>query len=553
MSTAAGRRSHWAWGWEDRLPDLAARRELAMQVGFLLGAADLAIEEPVPLAAVALRRSRLAPPPALAVATGDETRIRHTYGRGYPDLVRGFRGDFATAPDGVATPGSEAELEAILEWCSAAKVAVIPYGGGTSVVGGVEARIDEGAYAGALSLDLARLAGVREVDPVSRAVRVGAGTTGPALESHLAAHGLTLRHYPQSFEFSTVGGWIATRAGGHFATLGTHIDDFVEALRLVTPTGRWQSPRLPASGAGPSPDRLAIGSEGALGVITEAWLRVQPRPRFRAAASLRFADFAVAVAACRDLAQSGLHPANCRLLDGHEALLGRVAFDGRAVLLLGFESADHPLGPWLERAVAIAVAHGGELAKPPELKEARPDQAGAGMGGEGGRWREAFLAAPYLQSSLVSLGVIADTFETACTWDRFAALHKAITEAATAALHRVAGGGLIACRFTHLYPDGPAPYYTFLARGRSGGELEQWREVKEAVSEAIVTVGGTITHHHAVGRLHRPYYDRERPAPFAAALRAAKGALDPAWILNPGVLVDPAPAGAVASAPAGGR
>jgi alkyldihydroxyacetonephosphate synthase len=338
---------------------------------------------------------------------------------------------------------------------------------------------------------------------------------------------MTLRHFPQSFEFSTLGGWIATRAGGHFATLYTHIDDLVESLRMVTPRGLWESRRLPASGAGPSPDRLALGSEGILGVITEAWVRVRPRPRFRSRASLRFRELGGAVAAARELAQSELYPANCRLLDGREALLHRVALDGSSVLLLAFESADHPVDAWMARALEIARGRGGE-GEPREDRD--PDEAGA--------WRAAFIAAPYLFNTLVSLGCVVDTFETACTWDRFEALDRAVRAAVGEALRRECGGGLISCRFTHVYPDGPAPYYTFIGPGRRGAELQQWHAIKTAASDALGAAGGTITHHHAVGRVHRPWYDRERPEPFAAALRAAKAALDPDGMLNPGVLID---------------
>jgi alkyldihydroxyacetonephosphate synthase len=394
----------------------------------------------------------------------------------------------------------------------------------------------EAPYRGLVSVDLRRLDKVLEVDRTSRAARIQAGARGPAIEAQLARHGLTLRHYPQSFEFSTLGGWIATRAGGHFATLHTHIDDFVESVRMITPAGVYATRRLPASGAGPSPDRLALGSEGILGIITEAWMRVQPRPRYRGSASVAFPSFEHGVDAARALAQSGLHPANCRLIDRTEMLLSGVAADGDAVLLLGFESADHPLGPWLERALAIAAGAGGRCPEGPRLR----DDGERASSTAAATYKESFFQAPYLQSALVSLGVIADTFETACTWDRFPALHAAIKAEVGDAMRRVCGAGVLGCRFTHVYPDGPAPYFTFVAPGRAGDEIAQWAEIRRAAGDAVLAAGGTITHHHAVGRLHRPWYDRERPEPFAMALRAAKQALDPAGIMNPGVLVDPA-------------
>jgi alkyldihydroxyacetonephosphate synthase len=434
----------------------------------------------------------------------------------------------------VLRPQGERDVEAALEWAAKHGAWIIPFGGGTSVVRGVEAVGGERAN-GVATLDLGAMSRVVEVDPISRAARIQAGALGPELEAQLAGHGLSLRFYPQSFEFSTLGGWIATRAGGHFATLHTHIDDLVESVRMITPRGAWQSRRLPASGAGPAPDRLVLGSEGALGVITEAWVRVVPRPRWRASANVRFTDFAQAVEAVRAIAQSGLHPANCRLLDAREAQLNGVASGDHAVLVLAFESADHPLEPWLTRALLLAEAHGGR-SHDAVFKDDGEDGRGA-RAGDAGRWRAAFLSAPYLQSALVSLGMVVDTFETACTWDRFAELHREVTGRVRAALAEHCGGGDVTCRFTHVYPDGPAPYFTFFGMGRPGEELDEWRAVKQAASDALLAAGGTITHHHAVGRLHRPWYEREAPPLHLAALAAVKRELDPAGILNPGVLL----------------
>lgn len=528
-------RSHWGWGWADKFPDADTRRGFGEQAQALLGLEGLEPREPAPLDAIELPASRVRPPASLAGICSDDklSRITRTYGRAYRDLVRGFGGDFSNAPDLVATPRTEAEVSAVLDWATDARVAVIPFGGGTSVVGGVEATFRD--RTAVVSLDMRGLNRVLEVDPISRAARIQAGATGPVLEEQLAGHGFTLRHFPQSFEFSTLGGWIATRAGGHFATVYTHIDDLVESTRMLTPAGVMESRRLPGSGAGPSPDRMVLGSEGILGVITEAWMRVQVKPRWRATASVRFSDYRAAVEATRAISQSGLFPANCRLLDPGEAMINAVTFDGSSVLILGFESADHPLEPWMERALQIARGHGGECPEGATYRDAGEKSGGAGAAGS---WRQSFIEAPYLQNVMVSLGVVADTFETACTWDRFDELHGTVTEAVQAAMQRVSGGGRISCRFTHVYPDGPAPYYTFLAPARRGGELEQWAEIKHAASEALLSCGATITHHHAVGRTHRPWYDRQRPEPFALALRAAKNALDPAGVLNPGVLLD---------------
>jgi alkyldihydroxyacetonephosphate synthase len=536
----AKRRKFWGWGVEGEGPSDAQVVGIGKTLGKRFGVSDLTLAPAPRLEDVQLPKPRTAPPDSLAelCSTSDFDRAGHTYGKSYRDTVRGARGDFEPAPDFVAFPRDEDDVVALLDWCAGARVAAIPYGGGSSVVGGVEAR-DCGDYRGVASIDLGGLSQVLEIDRSSRAARIQAGIYGPALEDALRPHGLTLRHFPQSFEFSTLGGWIATRSGGHYATLYTHIDDFVESLRVVTPTGVIASRRLPGSGAGPSPDRLFIGSEGALGIITEAWMRLQDRPSFRASASVPFSGddgFLRGAQAVRALSQSALYPTNCRLLSPFEALTAGAGDGSAAILVLGFESADHALDAWMQRALELCRDGGGEV--PPGAGATRTD-SGATREGAAGAWRNAFLNAPYLRDVLVRAAVISETFETAITWDRFESFHAEVTRSVEDAVLRVCGGGNVACRFTHVYPDGPAPYYTVLAPGRRGSELEQWAEIKAAAGEALVRCGGTITHHHAVGRDHRPWYDQQRPEGFARALAAAKAELDPAGVLNPGVLIDP--------------
>jgi len=532
-------RSWWGWGNVEDAVAGAERTALLERVAAFLPGAELEGHEPPPVAVLDLPAARVAPPDALAVLCSDDPtdRAAHSHGKAFRDVVRNLQGELRHVPDLVARPRDERDVVDLLHWCGEADVAVIPYGGGSSVVGGVEPRCD-GDHAGVVSLDLGRLDQVLEVDRTSRAARIQGGVLGPHLEAQLRRDGLTLRHFPQSFEFSSLGGWLATRAGGHFATLYTHIDDLTEALRVVTPVGISASRRLPGSGAGPSPDRLFLGSEGTLGVITEAWMRLQDRPRWRTSASVRFNDYGSAVAATRAVAQSGLHPTNCRLLDSAEAFLNAGVASGGGVLVLGFESADHPVDVWMARAVELCREHGGELPEPPRSRDAGAAQDET-RGGAAEAWRSSFLRMPYQRDVLAQHGLIAETFETACTWDGFAALHAAVTDAARAAIETACGGaGAVTCRFTHVYPDGPAPYFGIYAAGRWGSTVAQWDEIKAAVSEAIAGHGGTITHHHAVGRDHRPWYDRQRPEPFAVALAAAKRALDPAGVLNPGVLVD---------------
>ncbi len=503
----------------------------------------------MPLDRVEIRASRLQAPADLADLFSDDKheRVCHALGKAYRDVVRGFRGEFENPPDLVAYPRDESEIEVAMSWAEAEGAAVIPFGGGTSVVGGVEGRLGERPF---VSLDLRRLDRVLEVDATSLAARIQAGATGPGLEDQLREHGLTLRHFPQSFEYSTLGGWIATRAGGHFATLYTHIDDLVESVRAITPRGIWESRRLPGSGAGPSPDRALIGSEGILGTIAEAWVRVRPRPQFKLSCGVEFDEFLAGAAAVREISQSGLYPANCRLLDALEAGTTGAGSGEKSLLVLGFESPHHPVDVAMNEALSIAREHGGTPNSPPTgLKRDSGSRSGP-IDGKGedavGAWRDAFLFAPYLRDTFVACGVLSDTFETAIAWDRFEEFHAGAMEAARAKAAEVCdisregpGAPRVSCRFTHVYPDGPAPYFTVMAPAVRGGEVEQWDEIKAAASEAVIEGGGTITHHHAVGRDHRPWYDRQRPDPFAAALRAAKAELDPAGILNPGVLIDP--------------
>ena len=549
------RLKHWGWGYEDQQPPREQVEGIAKAVTERLGFEVDRVEQPVPLDAVELPDSRLKPPKELAELFSAEAydRVAHALGKAYRDVVRGFRGEFPSPPDLVAYPESPEDVEAVLSFCADQGAAAIPYGGGTSVVGGVEPRMRDD-YPAVITLDLRRMNRVLEIDPVSKAARIQAGATGPVLEDQLREHGLTLRHFPQSFEYSTLGGWIATRAGGHFATLYTHIDDLVESVRAVTPGGEWESRRLPGSGAGPSPDRMLVGSEGILGVIVDAWVRVRERPTEKVSCGVAFDEFAAGAEAVREISQSGLNPSNCRLLDATESATSSAGPPGKAVLVLGFESAHHPVEDPMSLALEVCRNHGGDPGEMrwsgaqqpgPEARRGSPAPSEAGDDPVNA-WRHAFLFAPYLRDSLVACGVLSDTFETAITWDRFPDFHAEVMESARQAVAGATGAPAdgpgsprISCRFTHVYPDGPAPYYTVLAPARRGDEVVQWDEIKAAVSDAVIDSGGTITHHHAVGRDHRPWYDRQRPDPFADALRAAKRELDPKSVLNPGVLIDP--------------
>ncbi len=529
-----GRRSFWGWGLEKDEPTNEQRQETAARLSKRFGRDVTA--PPVPrIEDVTLRGPRTTPPSALREFTTSETydRAWHSYGRSFRDVIRAVRGQFDNPPDVVAYPRTEAEVVATLEWCGEANLTAIPYGGGSSVVAGVEPPEGGGP---SVSIDLSKLDQVLEIDATSRAARIQAGVLGPALEDQLRPHGFTLRHFPQSFEFSSLGGWIATRSGGHYATNHTHIDDFVESVRMVTPKGVWESRRLPGSGAGPSPDRMILGSEGTLGIITEAWMRIQGRPVFRASAGLTFDSWQAGYEAARHVVQAKLWPANCRLLDPVEAGSAAGLKGDEALLIIAFESADVPQDALIREAVKIARAAGGRIDDSAiKISDGRNEEVG--REGAVGAWRNSFITAPYSRNMTAGTGLVSDTFETSITWDRWPEFDRNIREAMNGALQRVCGGGSLSCRFTHVYTDGPAPYYSFSGMGRPGAELEMWAELKQAASDAVIANGGTITHHHAVGRDHMPWYREQRPPLFEAALRAAKEAVDPQGLLNPGILI----------------
>jgi len=527
-------RSFWTWGYRSDEPTQADRERMAASLSERFGRP--VSPPPIPrLEQIEVRPPRLTVPSALAdwVSTRHDERLLHTHG-GHPlELLAALRGSFPEPPDAVAHPRGDAELEATLAWCDSNGYAAIPYGGATTVVWGV--RVPEQAE-GAVSIDMDHFHQVLEIDETSRAARVQAGVLGPDLEDALRPRGLTLRHFPQSFPWSTVGGWVATRSGGHYATNQTHIDDFVESIRMLTPRGWWESRRLPGSGAGPSPDRLVMGSEGILGVITDCWLRLQARPRFRANAGVVFADWAAGAEATRQIVQAKLWPANLRLLDPAEAAQSAGMDGTRSLLIIGFESARVPQGAFIREAVAIAREAGGQIDDDAIRID---DGSGGATGREGavGAWRNSFIG---VNAGLTNgLGLLTDTFETAITWDRWPEFDAVVRDRVARVLREELGEGFhLSCRFTHVYPDGPAPYYSFAGPVDDGAEEARWRAIKEEAMAAVVDAGGTVTHHHAVGRMHKPGWRQQRPALFEEALLATKARLDPNGILNPGVLVD---------------
>ena len=528
-------RKFWGWGYDDELLSSEEENNIDQRIAKTFQLDHVERIEIPKISDIDINQPLFSTPSSLKKIFSDDKldRLNHAYGKSFPDSARSILGDFSSPPDYVAFPDTQNEITSILDWASENNVAVIPYGGGSSVCGGVETNVGSD-YAGVISLDMKNINSILEIDKTSRTALIEGGILGPHLEAQLKEHDLTMRHYPQSFEFSSLGGWIATRSGGHYATLYTHIDDFVESLKMITPSGSFETRRLPGSGAGPSPDRFVIGSEGIMGVITEASMRLQNRPTFRSSCTVEFINYEDALKALRLISQSGLFPSNCRLLDANEALFNG-AGDGKShLLILAFESADHDKKASLERALEIAKDNKGNFEVPSQDSQAH-------RSGSSGTWRNSFIKAPYLRESFTRRGIIQDTFETSITWDKSKDFIQAVKDDTSKAILEITGKpSLVTCRITHSYPDGLAPYFTFGAYATPSTMIDTWKEIKCATNEICVSKGGTVTHHHAVGRDHRPNgYDVQRDDLFSKVLIEAKAALDPKGIMNPGVLIDP--------------
>ena len=528
-------RKFWGWGYEDELLTDEEENNIDRRIASTFNLDSVNRIKVPTLEGINLPEPRIKTLKSLESLFSDDKleRLNHSYGKSFPDSARSILGIFTSPPDLVAFPNAEEDISSILDWASSNDVAVIPYGGGSSVCGGVETAVSED-YKGVISLDMKNLNSIVEIDKESRSALIQGGIFGPDLESQLKEHDLTMRHYPQSFEFSTLGGWIATRSGGHYATLYTHIDDFVESLKMITPSGSYETRRLPGSGAGPSPDRFAIGSEGVMGIITEASMRLQDRPIYRSSCTVEFEGYKDALNALRQISQAALFPSNCRLLDSNEALFNGAGDGSKHLLILAFESADHDKTHSLNRALEICRENKG-------IFEVSKESSDSHRSGSSGNWRNSFIKAPYLRESFTRRGIIQDTFETAITWDRSFNFINDIKEQTANAILKITGKpSLVTCRITHSYPDGLAPYFTFGAFATPETMLEVWKEIKLATNEICISNQGTVTHHHAVGRDHRPKgYDSQRPDLFHNVLVAAKASLDPKGIMNPGVLIDP--------------
>ncbi|MFW3169792.1 FAD-binding oxidoreductase [Geodermatophilus sp. CPCC 206100] len=527
-------------------PDLAevlpkaARRYLARELGWTARPTP-----PVPVAEIVLPPSRLAEDCRLRlvellgeehVRTDRAARLRHAGGKSYLDLLRRRAGDASDAPDAVVTPGSTEETAALLALCSELGVVVVPFGGGTSVVGGLSG-VDADDRP-SLSVDLARMASVRSVDVHSSLVTVQPGVRGPALERHLETDGLTLGHLPQSWEFATLGGYAATRSAGQASTGVGRFDDLVAGLTLATPSGVLELGHPPASAAGPDLLGLALGSEGALGVITELRLRVRPRPRAREYEGWSFRSWEAGLAGLQRLARHDLLPDVVRLSDpdetranllmasgpGARALRGVLRARRRGegcLLVVGWEGLPHLVRARQRAAAAV-------------LRESRAVRVGARVGES---WRKHRFGAPYLRDSLLDAGLLVETLETAATWTALPAVYDAVRAALRESLGRRGRTPLVLSHVSHGYPTGASLYVTVLADRDDDLPIQQWLLAKRAATDALVAAGGTLTHHHAVGADHRPWLEREIGPLGVEVLRAVKQRLDPRGICNPGVLL----------------
>jgi alkyldihydroxyacetonephosphate synthase len=535
----------WGWGPDDRpAPQLPAGAEHLLREE--LGADDRR-HPPVALEEVRLPHPELPERfvARLAELVGEENvrtdrlaRVRHAAGRSYLDLVRLRSGDASRAPDAVVFPGCPREVAAVLAACDSEGVAVIPFGGGTSVVGGVEPL--RGPFDAAVTLDLGRMNRLLELDRMSLAAVLQPGLTGPRAEALLASRGFTLGHFPQSFELATIGGFVATRSAGQASTGYGRIDELVLGLRLAAPAGELVAKPFPASAAGPALRELLVGSEGVLGVITEATLAVRPLPERRRYEGWSFRSFEEGREAFRWMEQAGAAPDVARLSDEEETRVSLALASsgaaperaGRAYLRL----RGHEAG-----CLAIVGFEGEEGAVERRRARARKILRRAGglaLGRRPGRaWLRSRYSVPYLRDRLLERGVMVETLETATSWSRLAELHNAVREALRESLARRGTPPVVMCHVSHLYRSGASLYFTVVARQEAGAELEQWRAAKGAASEAILRHEGTITHHHAVGLDHLPWLRAEVGDLGLELLRAAKERLDPNGIMNPGKLL----------------
>lgn len=547
----------WGWGAPEKSFALDARPNAWPWIKAKLGVTDEVHRPPVDAATIQLPAVRLdqAALEALATAVGEvnvttnaSDRLAHAYGKSYRDLVRIRAGEVPNPPDAVIYPTQDAHVEAVLALAARHGFAVIPFGGGSSVVGGLEMPADQAARP-FVSLDLARLAEVLQTDKVAMTATIQAGMMGPRLEEALQAQGVTLGHFPQSFEFSSLGGWIATRSAGQQSTRYGKIEDMVVGVRCVTPVGTYESRPVPAAAQGPDFDQVVVGSEGVLGVITQATVRIHAAPERRNYRALIFPDWAHGLAAVREVMQGERHPTTMRLSDvaETEALFklreGGHASRARDLIQGAFKW-------YLERLRGIDTSRGCLLVLGFEggydevehdlhvVKDRCEGHRAFDLGpGIGEKWYEGRFELPYLRDTLLDRGILVDTLETSGTWDRLQALYQGVTDALTRAIAADGLSPMVFCHVSHPYHEGASLYFTFMAKQDAADPLGQWARYKRAATEAIIAHGGALSHHHGIGLDHAPWTPAAIGGEGVRWLRALKASADPGGVMNPGKIL----------------
>lgn len=473
------------------------------------------------------------------ISTDAEDRLRHARGQSTPDWIAMRFGRFGAFPDGVAHPSSDKDVADLLAYARRTGTRLIPYGGGSSVVGHINPLLDGPP---SVCVDMTGMDSLLDLDTDSRLATIGAGAAGPLVEEQLSRHGFRLGHYPQSWEFSTLGGWIASRSSGQQSYYYGRIEDTFAGGHIETLSGPLDLPPFPASAAGPDLRHMVLGSEGRLGFITSAVMRVRPLPQAEKFYGVFFPSWEQGKAALQEAAQAGLPLSTMRLsnametettlqLSGKETLvslahtgLGMIGYgDERCLLIFGVTGTHHEVARGRRIAASLFRKHGGF--KPFELI--------------GKMWEKSRFTSPYLRNTLWDKGYVLDTFETAMPWRGVDAYTADVLEKVKSTSESAGVPLLIFAHLSHVYRDGASIYITYLfpRQATAEGNLAHWRKCKTASAEAIVAHGGTISHQHGVGEDHAPYLQAEKGEIGMHMLRDLCSSLDPDGLLNPGKLL----------------
>jgi alkyldihydroxyacetonephosphate synthase len=541
----------WGWGDASKSYDLETRPKFFKFLKEKLEITGEIIQQPVSLDSVKVSGTRVEEAFARRLVSifgennvrlDDRERFLHSFGKGYLDLICAWNGAPSSVPDVVVYPTSESQIEQLFGESAHWSFVVVPYGGATSVVGGVESRTRDAKPV--VCLDFRLMNRVLEVDARSLLAKVQPGCLGPELERELNGAGVTLGHFPQSFEYSSVGGWVATRSAGYESTRYGKIEEMVESLRLVTPEGVIETPLVPASATGPNLLQILVGSEGTIGVITSVTLKLRKAPQSRSYVGVLFKTFTDGIEAVREMMQKEIVPNVVRLSDPNETraslalashnggslvervgtwyLAGRGYFGSQGVvMILAFEGSPEWVDFERRRAWVTCRSFGGF-------------SAGSGPGGT---WHRERFDLPYLRDKLMGMGVLADTLETATTWSRLPGLYSKIMEAFTAAFQELHVPGYAMAHISHEYQTGASLYFTFMAKQLTGREEEEWHLIKNRVTDVIVKAGASLSHHHGVGVEHVKWMEQYYGPLGIRVLKAIKHELDPATIMNPDKLL----------------